>query len=86
MSYEEGTLPTYRYPERKAEEVGENTFPISLHFIPSIQFGPTQHMALTYLDGLDTLLAGGSLCAGDSGATHVFHILSEFEAFCPLCF
>lgn len=86
MSCEEGALPTYRYPGRKAEEVGENTFSILLHFIPSIQLGPTQHMALTYLDSLDTFLAGGFPCTGDNGATYFFHIHLEFGAFFCLCF
>lgn len=80
------STPKLQVPRKKSRGGKGNTFSISLHFIPSTRFGPTQHVALTYLDGLDTFLVRGFPSAGDLRATHFSHIPLEFGAFCWLCF
>lgn len=72
--------------KEKQKKWGETRFLFHSISFPPFSLVPPKHTAMTYLDGLDTFLVGGSPCAGDCRAPHFLHIPLEFGAFCQLCF
>lgn len=74
-------LTSIQEEKRRAE--GRAHFVILFHVFPfpSTQLGLTQHVALTYRNGLDTPRVGGFPYAGERGATHFSQIPLEFGAF-----